>query len=148
MRWNFTSGGVAMVSGFLPTAKRGLAAAMALLFVISMAPQLARAQNYPDSNYDDDIDQIVARVSFVQGPVSYARGDDPDEWDPALVNVPFGNGDRLYSSGNGRAELALPGGSFARLGRRSYVTALTLTYDTKQFYVGNGAATLDRKSVV
>jgi hypothetical protein len=121
--------------------KRGLAAAMALLFVFSMTPPLARAQNYPDSNYDDDIDQIVARVSFVQGPVSYARGDDPDDWDAALVNIPFALGDRLYSSADGRAELSLPGGSFVRLGRRSYVTALTLTYDTKQFYVGNGAAT-------
>jgi Family of unknown function (DUF6600) len=125
----------------MQTAKRGLAAGMALLFVLSVTPPLARAQNYSDSNYDDDIDQIVARVSFVQGPVSYARGDDPDEWDAALINVPFGLGDRLYSSADGRAELSLPGGNFVRLGRRSYVTALTLTYDTKQFYVGNGAAT-------
>jgi DNA segregation ATPase FtsK/SpoIIIE-like protein len=122
-------------------AKRRLAAAMALLFVFSMTPQLARAQYYSDSNYDDDIDQVVARVSFVQGPVSYSRGDDPDDWDPALVNIPFGLGDRLYSSTDGRAELSLPGGNFVRVGRRSYVTALTLTYDTKQFYVGNGAAT-------
>jgi hypothetical protein len=112
---------------------------MALLFVFSMTPQPARAQDYPDTG--DDIDQVVARISFIQGPVSYARGDDPDEWDPAAVNVPFALGDRLYSAADGRAELSLPGGNFVRIGRRSYVSALTLSYDTKQFYVGNGAAT-------
>jgi uncharacterized protein DUF6600/FecR-like protein len=92
---------------------------------------------------DDEIDQTVARISFIQGPVSYGRGDDPDDWDPALVNVPFTLGDRIYSSADGRAELQLPGGNFIRIGRRSYLTALTLTYDTKQFYLGNGAATVN-----
>jgi len=129
-----------MITRLFQTAKQTLAAGMAVLFVFSMTPKIARAQDSPD-NYDEDIDQIVARVSFVQGPVSYARGDDPDDWDPAVVNIPFALGDRLYSSTDGRAELSLPGGNFVRLGRRSYVSALTLSYDTKQFYVGNGAAT-------
>lgn len=124
----------------LDIARRSLALTLTVLFVFTMTPQLARGQDYPDT-YDEDIDQIVARVSFVQGPVSYARGDDPDEWDAAVVNIPFALGDRLYSAADGRAELALPGGSFVRIGRGSYVSALTLTYDTKQFYVGNGAAT-------
>src|SRR5215813_9922377 len=107
--------------------KRGLAAALAILFVFSTTPQVARGQDYRgqdyQDNYDDDVDQIVARVSFLQGPVSFARGDDPDDWDPAVVNVPFGLGDKLYSSADGRAELALPGGSFVRIGRRSYISA-------------------------
>jgi hypothetical protein len=123
----------------LDAAKRSLTLALAALFVFTMTPQLARGQDYPDAA-DDDVDQIVARVSFLQGPVSYARGDDPDDWDPAVVNIPFALGDKLYSSADGRAELSLPGGSFVRIGRRSYLSALTLSYDTKQFYVGNGAA--------
>jgi hypothetical protein len=102
-------------------------------------PPPARGQD--DS--DDDIDEIVARISYLQGEVSYARGDDPDEWDPALVNVPFALGDRIYSSAEGRAELQLPGGNFVRIGRRTYLSALTLTYDTKQFYLANGAATVN-----
>lgn len=55
--------------------------------------------------------------------------------------MPFTLGDRIYSS-DGRAELQLPGGNFVRVGRQSYLTALTLTYDTKQFYLGNGDATI------
>lgn len=118
---------------------RLIATAVFLLFLSTpLGP--VRAQPYDP---DDEIDQTVARISFIQGPVSYGRGDDPDDWDPALVNVPFTLGDRIYSSAEGRAELQLPGGNFIRIGRRSYLTALTLTYDTKQFYLGNGAATIN-----
>ncbi|HEY1266242.1 MAG TPA: DUF6600 domain-containing protein, partial [Candidatus Binatia bacterium] len=128
---------------FFEAGRRISAGILATVFFFSMTPQAARSQGYQDDNYDDGVDQIVARVSFLQGPVSFARGDDPDNWDPAVVNVPFGLGDKLYSSGDGRAELSLPGGNFVRIGRGSYITALTLTYDTKQFYVGNGAATFN-----
>lgn len=117
---------------------RFVAAAIFFLFIATPVQPL-HAQPYEP---DDEIDQTVARVSFIQGAVSYGRGDDPDDWDPALLNVPFTLGDRLYSS-DGRAELQLPGGNFIRIGRRSYLTALTLTYDTKQFYLGNGAATIN-----
>jgi hypothetical protein len=118
---------------------RSLAAALAFLMVLGNAPLPAPAQEFQD---DDDIEQTVARVSYVSGPVSYGRGDDPDDWDPAITNLPFTLGDRIYSSPDGRAELQLPGGNFVRIGRGSYLTALTLTYDTKQFYLGNGAATI------
>ena len=37
----------------------------------------------------------VARLSFVSGPVTYSRGDDPDEWDDAIENVPVTIGDRI-----------------------------------------------------
>ncbi len=130
---------------FFEAGRRISVGILAIMFLFSMTPQAARGQDYQDTqdNYDDGIDQIVARVSFLQGPVSFARGDDPDNWDAAVVNVPFGLGDKLYSSGDGRGELSLPGGNFVRIGRGSYITALTLTYDTKQFYVGNGAATFN-----
>jgi hypothetical protein len=118
---------------------RLIAAAVFFLF-LSTPLWPARAQPYGP---DDDIDQTVARISYVQGPVSYGRGDDPDEWDTAIVNVPFTLGDRIYSAADGRAELELPGGNFVRIGRRSYLTALTLTHDTKQFYLGEGAASIN-----
>src|ERR1043166_4643358 len=118
-----------MTLRFFEAVRRTLVAMLAVIFLFSMTPQAARGQNYQDNyqdNYDDDVDQIVARVSFLQGPVSFARGDDPDGWDPAVLNVPFGLGDKLYSSADGRAELSLPGGSFVRIGRRSYISAVTL----------------------
>jgi hypothetical protein len=109
------------------------AIASTLLLLLLAPPQSARAQ-------DQDIDQIVARISFVSGSVSYSRGDDPDEWDAAIINVPLTLGDKIYAPEDGRAELQLPGGNFVRVGDRTYFTALNLTYDTKQFYLGEGAA--------
>jgi hypothetical protein len=128
---------VGMISSLGKSVLQRLFAVAAILLLSLPAPQTARAQE------SDDIDQTVARISYIQGPVSYGRGDDPDNWDPAIVNVPFTLGDRIYSSTDGRAELQLPGGNFVRIGRQSYLNALTLTYDTKQFYLGNGAATIN-----
>ena len=82
----------------------------------------------------------VARISFVSGPVSYSRGDDPDEWDDAMENVPLTIGDRIYAPEDGRAELQLSSGNFVRLAPRSYFSALNLSDDIKQFYLGEGAA--------
>jgi len=82
----------------------------------------------------------VARISYVSGPVSYSRGDYPDEWDEAAVNVPFTLGDRIYLPEDGRAELQLPSGNVIRLAPRSYFSALNLADDVKQFHLGEGAA--------
>src|SRR5207249_8252369 len=82
-------------------------------------------------------------ISFVSGPVSYSRGDDPDEWDDAIENVPLTIGDRIYAPEDGRAELQLPSGNFVRLAPRSYFSALNLSDDIKQFYLGEGAASFN-----
>ncbi len=87
----------------------------------------------------------VARISFVSGPVSYSRGDDPDEWDDAIENVPLTIGDRIYSPEGGRAEVQLSSGNFVRLAPRSYFTTLNLGDDIKQFYLGEGAASFNIK---
>jgi hypothetical protein len=87
----------------------------------------------------------VARISFVSGPVSYSRGDDPDEWDDAIENVPLTIGDRIYSPEGGRAEVQLSSGNFVRVAPRSYFTTLNLGDDIKQFYLGEGAASFNIK---
>ena len=99
-----------------------------------ISPGLSAAQErYPS----------VARISFVSGPVSYSRGDDPDEWDDAIENVPLTIGDRIYAPEDGRAELQLPSGNFVRLAPRSYFSALNLSDDIKQFYLGEGASSFN-----
>ena len=99
-----------------------------------MSPNLSPAQErYP----------AVARISFVSGPVTYSRGDDPDEWDDAIENVPLTIGDRIYSPEDGRAEVQLSSGNFVRLAPRSYFTTLNLGDDIKQFYLGEGAASFN-----
>jgi hypothetical protein len=87
----------------------------------------------------------VARLSFVSGPVTYSRGDDPDEWDDAIENVPVTIGDRIYAPEDGRAELQISSGNFVRLAPRSYLSTLNLSDDIKQFYLGEGAASFNIK---
>jgi len=100
----------------------------------------------------EDVQQTVARVSNIYGNVSYARGDQPDEWQPADANVPVTNGDRVYTDRRSRLELQIPGGDAVRLGGLTDLVALNLTEDTRQFAVKAGVASfhvrrLDRDDV-
>jgi hypothetical protein len=95
----------------------------------------------------DDVQQTVARVSNIYGNVSYARGDQPDEWQPADVNVPMTSGDRLYTDRRSRLELQIQGGDAVRLGGLTDLVALNLTDDTKQFAVKAGVASFHVRSL-
>src|SRR5512143_1726972 len=61
--------------------------------------------------YGDDIQQTVVRVAYISGQVSYSRGDDPDDWQPASRNFPMTLGDRLYTARGSRVELQTGGGA-------------------------------------
>src|ERR671919_246405 len=118
----------------LNRANRPLGLAVIFFAVGLLSPKLSPAQErYPAG----------ARISFVSGPVSYSRGDDPEEWDDAIENVPLTIGDRIYAPEGGQAELQLPSGNFVRLAPRSYFSALNLSDDIKQFYLGEGAASFN-----
>jgi hypothetical protein len=99
-------------------------------FSVIAATPLQAQERYP----------AVARLSFVSGAVTHSRGDDPDEWDDAIENVPLTIGDRIYAPEDGRAELQLSSGNFVRVAPRSYLSTLNLSDDIKQFYLGEGAA--------
>ena len=122
--------------------KTALAVLMLCLAGASVAPAQSSDYGVPsdDWNYSDpDIRQTVARVGYISGDVSFARGDDPDDWQPADSNVPMTLGDRVWTSG-GRLELQVHGGSYIRLARSTDLTALNLTEDTKQFSMTAGVA--------
>jgi len=87
--------------------------------------------------------QTVARIGFVEGNVSYARGDDPENWQAADLNVPMTIGDRLYTDDRSRVELQVQGGDVVRLGAKTDLAALNLTEDTRQFAVKAGHATFE-----
>jgi hypothetical protein len=89
-----------------------------------------------------EIHQTVARISLLSGEVSFARGDDPDNWQPADRNVPMTLGDRVYTGSRSRLELQLHGGDFIRLGARTDLAALNLTDDTQQFSLKSGVASI------
>ena len=100
----------------------------------------AFASGQARDEYGSEIHQTVARISYIDGSASFARGDDPDNWQAADRNVPMTNGDRVYTGNRGRLELQIHGGSFVRLGTQTDLTALNLTDDTKQFSVQGGVA--------
>ncbi len=88
---------------------------------------------------DSGISQSVARISYLNGNVSFARGDDPDEWQDADVNVPMTIGDRVYT-GEGSLELQLEHGALVDLGARTDLATLNLTEQVSQFAVKSGIA--------
>jgi Family of unknown function (DUF6600)/FecR protein len=96
--------------------------------------------NQPAQVEYGEIRQTVARISEIAGTVSYSRGDDPDDWQPANRNVPVTIGDRLYTDEQSRVELQVHGGDLVRLGSRTDLAVLNLTDDTKQFAVKSGVA--------
>ncbi len=81
----------------------------------------------------------MARVAYISGDVSFARGDDPDDWQPADANIPMTLGDRTWTAG-GRLELQVHGGNLIRLAPTTDLAALNLTEDTKQFSLSAGHA--------
>src|SRR5258706_3469880 len=109
--------------------------ALALALVASFATAQARDEY-------GEVSQSVARISFLSGEVSFLRGDDPDNWQPADRNVPMTLGDRIYTGSRSRIELELQGGDTVRLGARSDFAALNLTDDTQQFSLRSGVASV------
>jgi hypothetical protein len=85
--------------------------------------------------------QTVARVAYLDGGASFARGDEPDDWQTADINVPMTLGDRIYTNDHSRMELQVHGGDTIWAGARTDLAALNLTEDTKQFAVKSGVAT-------
>jgi hypothetical protein len=97
------------------------------------------AAGQPRDEYGE-IRQTVARISYLSGQASFARGDDPDDWQPADRNVPMTLGDRIYTGSRSRLELQLHGGDSIRLSAHTDLAALNLTDDTNQFSVRTGIA--------
>jgi len=97
----------------------------------------------PEARGDDDagIRQTVARVAYVSGNVAFSRGDDPDHWQDALMNVPLTVGDRLWTEKGARLELQASG---ARLfvAPETQLSILDLQEDVAQLSLSVGTAAL------
>jgi hypothetical protein len=118
---------------------------ISLLAAVSLAVAQDRDQ-YGNAQQDEngarneygEVQQTVARLSYMDGSVSYARGDQPDDWQAADRNVPMTIGDRVYTGNRSRLELQVQGGDSIRLGAQTDLAALNLTDDTKQFSIKAG----------
>ncbi|HTS66048.1 MAG TPA: DUF6600 domain-containing protein [Candidatus Acidoferrales bacterium] len=66
----------------------------------------------------------VARLNYMQGPVSFRPGS-VDEWTNATLNYPLYNGDHLWADMGGQAELHI-GSTAVRLGSQTALAVLNL----------------------
>ncbi|HEX9136680.1 MAG TPA: DUF6600 domain-containing protein, partial [Nitrospirota bacterium] len=87
------------------------------------------------TTYANDLGLI--RLSLIEGDVQIVVQDTTD-WTEATINLPLNEGDRLWVSDNGKAELQIRGGVYARADGNSALDILTVTNDSAQFYLGQG----------
>jgi hypothetical protein len=90
---------------------------------------------------DDENYTRLARLSYIEGNVSYQHDTDVD-WAAASINMPLEPGDRIYTSPDGRAEIEFDDGSVYRLARNTDVEILSLKEDLIQIRVLVGLSTL------
>jgi hypothetical protein len=84
----------------------------------------AEDDNASDSeDVDDDPVDRVARITFLQGDVSFLRAG-VQEWSDAAENLPLLTGDQIYVGSRGRVEIQFGRGNYVRLSEK---TALTIT---------------------
>src|SRR6185369_2574065 len=93
------------------------------LLAYGQQPQIDPDKTASDEAEDDAPVQRVARLSFLQGDVSFLRAG-VKEWAAAVENLPLLAGDQLYAGREARAELQLGRGNYIRLSEN---TALTIT---------------------
>ncbi len=114
-----------------------------LVVVFSLLSTNAFSQTIDsDNNQDNEPDDAapvarVARLSFVQGDVSFLRAGVTD-WAPVVENLPLLAGDQLYVGPGGRAEVQLARGNYLRLSENTALTIAEFSDSVAQFEITEG----------
>jgi hypothetical protein len=82
----------------------------------------------------------VARINYLQGPVSLQRGD-LDEWGQAAINYPMVDNDSLWTDDHARAELHI-GSTALRLADQTSISFLNLNDQVVQIRLAKGVVEL------
>ncbi len=93
------------------------------------------------ANPDDNSYSRLARISYMEGNVSFQHASDND-WSAASVNFPMQPGDRIYTGPDGRAEIEFDDGSVCRLAENTDIELLSLRDDLIQWRIFSGLSTL------
>ncbi|HYP26218.1 MAG TPA: DUF6600 domain-containing protein [Blastocatellia bacterium] len=88
---------------------------------------------------DDPAVARVARLSFVDGEVSFLRAQ-VTEWADAIENLPLLAGDQIYTGAGARAEVQLGRGAYLRLSEKTALTISDLSENSAQFEITEGIA--------
>jgi hypothetical protein len=127
--------------------KRALLTLLTLLLLFALTHSsiaaFGQAVDAAEAVADDVEDEApvprVARLSFVQGDVSFLRAG-VNEWAAAVENLPLLAGDQIYAGQGARAELQLGRGNYIRLSESTALTITELLDTSAQFEVTEGIA--------
>jgi hypothetical protein len=109
------------------------------IFLFALAACLAGALAW--SNPQDDSYTRIARLSHLEGHVSFQHGSDVD-WSVASINLPIEPGDRIYTGTDGRAEIEFDDGSALRMAENTDIEFLALKQNLVQMRMLLGLSTL------
>jgi hypothetical protein len=113
---------------------------------VNRTPKLAQSDVYAptsedESDEDDEPVQRVARITFVQGDVSFLRAG-VQEWSDAAENLPLLTGDQLYVGNRGRVEIQFGRGNYVRLSEKTALTITELSQTAALLEITEGIATV------
>jgi hypothetical protein len=127
--------------------KRALPTLLTLLLLFAFAcssmavfgQTIDAAPNTSDDTEDEPPVPRVARLSFVQGDVSFLRAGVTD-WAAAAENLPLLAGDQIYAGPGAKAEVQLGRGNYIRLSESTALTITELLDTSAQFEITEGIA--------
>lgn len=122
--------------------KRLLPFLVSLLFIAGLLVGLPRAA----AAQDDDPPGRVARLSFIEGTISYQPSGDAD-WVQASPNRPLTTGDNLWADRDSRGELHV-GSTAIRIGGETGISFLNLDDRTVQVQLAQGVAEIHLRHLV
>src|SRR5258705_11968195 len=103
-----------------------------LKFILALALVACATATYADPP------SRVGRVNYINGAVSFAPAEAPDQWVQATPNRPLTSGDRLWADNNGRAELHV-GSTALRMAAQTSLDVLNLDDHILQLRLAQGA---------
>jgi hypothetical protein len=122
-----------------------------ILLLIVVCGLLARvapaavAAAAPDPS-EDTIGRTPARLSFVEGQVSFWRPG-AEEWSQAQINIALAPGDQLFAGPQSRMELQIAAQAFVRGGADTQIGLESQEPDFIQLKVTEGRASIDVRSI-
>ncbi len=105
--------------------------------VVPDAQPSQNSQNDSQNANEQDPPSRVARLSFMEGSVSFQPGGEND-WVTAELNRPLATGDNLWADENSRAELHI-GSTALRMGPKTGITLLEVSDQAAQIRLAQGS---------
>lgn len=81
---------------------------------------------FPTLAFSQDLG--LMRLSHIEGDVQVLIKDTTD-WTPAAINLPLNEGDRIWVAEDGKVELQIRGGVYARMDGNTALDILTISPD-------------------